>query len=215
MENVQIIRYISGLLNKSELTESEEKEVLINAEVMGYIITKTNSKTFNIIMNLLGNPNEYIEQRKLLEQNAINNIANVDITQRKDVISQIYFGDYATNFVLTIETILERIDSNSNFKSNFDDNIINFLRNLQTFLRKDDIVDFTDFIKKIDLFQEEARNTVATLVEKMFLLAQKDFLDEVKTSLNASNIFEGITPSIMKSKSGKSVQLYSLQNQTD
>lgn len=219
MESIEIIRYINKLLTKSSLTEFEKQDVILNNELMDYIVSKTNSKTFNVIINLLGNPNEYIEQRNTFEKNAISNINNIDINERKDVIAQIYFGDYATNFLFTIETILERIGSNDNFKNNFDDNIINFLRNLQVFFKnKDDINDLDDFIRTLDLYQEELKitnNTIATLVDKMFLLAQKDFLKEIESNLNTSKIFEGINPNIIKSKSGQNVQLYTLQNQTD
>lgn len=219
MEIIEIKRHINKLLTKSTLTKFEKQELLLNNDIMDYIIANTNSETFNVLMNLLGRPKEYLEQRKEFEQNAISNINNFDITQRKDVISQIYFGDYATNLLFTVETILERIDSNNNFKNNFDENIINFLRSLQVFLKnEDDTIDLDDFIRAIDLFQEKLKltnNTIATLVEKMFLLTQQDFFKEIESNLNASNIFGGINPDIIKSKSGQNVQLYTLQNQTD
>ena len=219
MEEIYIIRSIEKILTKDSLTEFEKQEVLLNNDVMDYIITRTNSKTFSIIINLLGNPIEYIEQRNALEKNAIRNINNIDISQAKDVISQIYFGDYATNILLTIETILERIDSNNSFKNNLDNNIIIFLRNLQSFLKnKDNIISIDDFVRKIDLYQEELKltnNTIATLIEKMFLLAQKDFAKEIEINLNAIKIFEGINPNIIKNKYGQDVQLYTLQNQTE
>lgn len=207
------------MLTKCTLTEFEKQEVLLNNDIIDYIITKTNSKTFNKIMTILGNPNKYMQQRDTLEKSSIINIKNIDNNQRKDVISQIYFGDYANNFLFTIETILERIDSNNNFKNNFDDNIINVLRYLQVFFKnEEDIIELNEFIRMINLYQEElglTNNTITGLVDKMFLLAQKDFFKEIESNLTTSKIFEGINPYLIKSKSNQDVQLYTLQNQTD
>ena len=218
-EEIKIIRSIDKLLNKDTLTGTEKQDVLLNNDLMDYIVTRTNSKSFNKIMHLLENPVEYIEQRNTLEKNAIDKINSIDVSKRKDVISQIYLGDYALNSLFTVETILERIDSNDNFKNNFDNNIINFLRDLQYFFKdEDDTVDLENFISEVSSYQEKIKstnNTVGTLIEKMFLLAQKDFSKEIEASLNASKIFEGINPDIIKSKSGQDVQLYTLQKQTE
>ena len=60
-EEIKIIRSIDKLLNKDTLTGTEKQDVLLNNDLMDYIVTRTNSKSFNKIMHLLENPVEYIE----------------------------------------------------------------------------------------------------------------------------------------------------------
>ena len=105
-ENIEIIRKVNKLLIIEDLDEKEINDILSD-DVIIYIITKTNAKTFEKIMNILNYPDKLIQQRKDIENDLLNDINNVNKSYVQDLISQIYFKDYAKNTLLNIETIIE------------------------------------------------------------------------------------------------------------
>ena len=217
MENIELKRFINVLLKKEELNDVEKQDVLFNSDVMDYIVNRLNNRSFYKIMSLLGNPKEFIEQRLLLEDNAIKNIENIDKKVSLDIIAQKYFGDYANNILFSIEAILGRIDTKGEFRSNFSNEIINFLRYLYNSLKNgNNLTDIRELVDKIDLFQSEFKeDNIMEFIEKLFLLTQKDFSKEIEDSLNSNRMLENIDPSIVKDKDGREVEFYTLQAQTN
>ena len=131
-ENIEIIRKVNKLLIIEDLDEKEINDILSD-DVIIYIITKTNAKTFEKIMNILNYPDKLIQQRKDIENDLLNDINNVNKSYVQDLISQIYFKDYAKNTLLNIETIIETINSKKDLKEMINDNILKLLNNLKYF----------------------------------------------------------------------------------
>lgn len=217
MNNIEITRFINVLLKKEELSVAEKQDVLFNNDVMDFIVNRLNNNSFYKIMNLLGNPKEFIEQRLLLEDNAIENIKSIDKKIGLDIVAQKYFGDFANNVLYSIETVLGRIDSKEEFKNNFSGDVISFLRYLyKAFKNENCITDIEELVFRIKLYQEEFMedNSIKEFVEKLFLLTKKDFLKEIEDNLKSNRMLDDITPNIIKSKEGKELEFYTLQAQS-
>ena len=191
MENIELKRFINVLLKKEELNDVEKQDVLFNSDVMDYIVNRLNNSSFYKIMSLLGNPKEFIEQRLLLEDNAIKNIENIDKKVALDIVAQKYFGDYANNILFSIEAILGRIDTKEEFRSNFSNEIINFLRYLYNSLKNDNnLTDIREFVDRINLFQCEFKeDNIMEFIEKINQFGKKE-----KTEYGSQVAYEKFVP---------------------
>ena len=203
-------KIVRKILMKSNLENNEIKDILNNAELIEFIVKKTSYKAFYKIMRLLHNPKDIIEMRKVLEVNVIENIDVVDDNKiKKEIISQIYFGSSVCDTLYNIETILERINSNTEFKEQVGEYNINLLRNIENLLLSDNQIDY----KNIYLFNEY--DDIANKLDCLFKLTKESFFEEVKNSVNNGDITKNINPVLIRAKNGKMVNFYTLQGQTD
>ena len=213
-ENIEIIRKVNKLLIIEDLDEKEINDILSD-DVIIYIITKTNAKTFEKIMNILNYPDKLIQQRKDIENDLLNDINNVDKNYVQDLISQIYFKDYAKNTLLNIETIIETINSKKDLKEMINDNILKLLNNLKYFfsLNINEINNY-DLNNLILILNELRSQNKLYIIDKLFSLVQKSFYLEMKNSFNKSKILNGINYEEIN-LNGRCAKYYKLQCQTE
>ena len=213
-ENIEIIRKVNKLLIIEDLDEKEINDILSD-DVIIYIITKTNAKTFEKIMNILNYPDKLIQQRKDIENDLLNDINNVNKSYVQDLISQIYFKDYAKNTLLNIETIIETINSKKDLKEMINDNILKSLNNLKYFfsLNINELNNY-DLNNLILILNELRSQNKLYIIDKLFSLVQKSFYLEMKNSLNKSKILNGINYEKIN-LNGRCAKYYKLQCQTE
>lgn len=213
-ENIEIIRKVNKLLIIEDLDEKEINDILSD-DVIIYIITKTNAKTFEKIMNILNYPDKLIQQRKDIENDLLNDINNVNKSYVQDLISQIYFKDYAKNTLLNIETIIETINSKKDLKEMINDNILKLLNNLKYFfsLNINELNNY-DLNNLILILNELRSQNKLYIIDKLFSLVQKSFYLEMKNSLNKSKILNGINYEEIN-LNGRCAKYYKLQCQTE
>ncbi len=213
-ENIEIIRKVNKLLIIEDLDEKEINDILSD-DVIIYIITKTNAKTFEKIMNILNYPDKLIQQRKDIENDLLNDINNVNKNYVQDLISQIYFKEYAKNTLLNIETILETINSKKDLKEIINDNIIKILNNLKYFfsLNINELNNY-DLNNLILILNELRSQNKLDIIDKLFSLVQKRFYLEMKNSFNKSKILNGINYEEINLNS-RCAKYYKLQCQTE
>ena len=213
-ENIEIIRKVNKLLIIEDLDEKEINDILSD-DVIIYIITKTNAKTFEKIMNILNYPDKLIQQRKDIENDLLNDINNVNKSYVQDLISQIYFKDYAKNTLLNIETIIETINSKKDLKEMINDNILKLLNNLKYFfsLNINELNNY-DLNNLILILNELRSQNKLYIIDKLFSLVQKSFYLEMKNSLNKSKILNGINYEKIN-LNGRCAKYYKLQCQTE
>lgn len=213
-ENIEVIRKVNKLLIIEDLDEKEINDILSD-DVIIYIITKTNAKTFEKIMNILNYPDKLIQQRKDIENDLLNDINNVNKSYVQDLISQIYFKDYAKNTLLNIETILETINSKKDLKEIINDNIIKLLNNLKYFfsLNINELNNY-DLNNLILILNELRSQNKLDIIDKLFSLVQKRFYLEMKNSFNKSKILNGINYEEIN-LNGRCAKYYKLQCQTE
>lgn len=213
-ENIEIIRKVNKLLIIEDLDEKEINDILSD-DVIIYIITKTNAKTFEKIMNILNYPDKLIQQRKDIENDLLNDINNVNKNYVQDLISQIYFKDYAKNTLLNIETIIETINSKKDLKEMINDNIIKILNNLKYFfsLNINELNNY-DLNNLILILNELRSQNKLYIIDKLFSLVQKSFYLEMKNSFNKSKILNGINYEEIN-LNGRCAKYYKLQCQTE
>lgn len=213
-ENIEIIRKVNKLLIIEDLDEKEINDILSD-DVIIYIITKTNAKTFEKIMNILNYPDKLIQQRKDIENDLLNDINNVNKSYVQDLISQIYFKDYAKNTLLNIETIIETINSKKDLKEMINDNILKSLNNLKYFfsLNINELNNY-DLNNLILILNELRSQNKLYIIDKLFSLVQKSFYLEMKNSLNKSKILNGINYEEIN-LNGRCAKYYKLQCQTE
>lgn len=185
---------------------------MINDDLIEFIISQTYYSAFYKITNLLHNPEELIKRRIELENQVIENINSIeDLTKRKEVFVQIYFGYSSVNTLYNIETILERVDSNNEFKELVVDNNIRILNEIKDFLENTNLSDEID--SYIDLFK--VYGNLSELLDKLFNLAKNTFFEEVKSAVNKSDIIRNIEPTKIRTKYDKLVNYYLLEGQTE
>lgn len=213
-ENIEIIRKVNKLLIIEDLDEKEINDILSD-DVIIYIITKTNAKTFEKIMNILNYPDKLIQQRKDIENDLLNDINNVNKNYVQDLISQIYFKDYAKNTLLNIETIIETINSKKDLKEMINDNILKLLNNLKYFfsLNINELNNY-DLNNLILILNELRSQNKLYIIDKLFSLVQKSFYLEMKNSFNKSKILNGINYEEIN-LNGRCAKYYKLQCQTE
>lgn len=213
-ENIEIIRKVNKLLIIEDLDEKEINDILSD-DVIIYIITKTNAKTFEKIMNILNYPDKLIQQRKDIENDLLNDINNVNKSYVQDLISQIYFKDYAKNTLLNIETIIETINSKKDLEEIVNDNVIKILNNLKYFfsLNINELNNY-DLNNLILILNELRSQNKLYIIDKLFSLVQKSFYLEMKNSLNKSKILNGINYEEIN-LNGRCAKYYKLQCQTE
>ena len=213
-ENIEVIRKVNKLLIIEDLDEKEINDILSD-DVIIYIITKTNAKTFEKIMNILNYPDKLIQQRKDIENDLLNDINNVNKSYVQDLISQIYFKDYAKNTLLNIETIIETINSKKDLKEMINDNILKLLNNLKYFfsLNINELNNY-DLNNLILILNELRSQNKLYIIDKLFSLVQKSFYLEMKNSLNKSKILNGINYEEIN-LNGRCAKYYKLQCQTE
>ncbi len=213
-ENIEIIRKVNKLLIIEDLDEKEINDILSD-DVIIYIITKTNAKTFEKIMNILNYPDKLIQQRKDIENDLLNDINNVNKSYVQDLISQIYFKDYAKNTLLNIETIIETINSKKDLKEMINDNILKLLNNLKYFfsLNINELNNY-DLNNLILILNELRSQNKLYIIDKLFSLVQKSFYLEMKNSFNKSKILNGINYEEIN-LNGRCAKYYKLQCQTE
>lgn len=213
-ENIEIIRKVNKLLIIEDLDEKEINDILSD-DVIIYIITKTNAKTFEKIMNILNYPDKLIQQRKDIENDLLNDINNVNKSYVQDLISQIYFKDYAKNTLLNIETIIETINSKKDLEEIVNDNILKLLNNLKYFfsLNINELNNY-DLNNLILILNELRSQNKLYIIDKLFSLVQKSFYLEMKNSLNKSKILNGINYEEIN-LNGRCAKYYKLQCQTE
>lgn len=213
-ENIEIIRKVNKLLIIEDLDEKEINDILSD-NVIIYIITKTNAKTFEKIMNILNYPDKLIQQRKDIENDLLNDINNVNKSYVQDLISQIYFKDYAKNTLLNIETIIETINSKKDLKEMINDNILKLLNNLKYFfsLNINELNNY-DLNNLILILNELRSQNKLYIIDKLFSLVQKSFYLEMKNSFNKSKILNGINYEEIN-LNGRCAKYYKLQCQTE
>ena len=213
-ENIEIIRKVNKLLIIEDLDEKEINDILSD-DVIIYIITKTNAKTFEKIMNILNYPDKLIQQRKDIENDLLNDINNVNKSYVQDLISQIYFKDYAKNTLLNIETIIETINSKKDLKEMINDNILKLLNNLKYFfsLNINELNNY-DLNNLILILNELRSQNKLYIIDKLFSLVQKSFYLEMENSLNKSKILNGINYEEIN-LNGRCAKYYKLQCQTE
>ncbi len=213
-EKIEIIRKVNKLLIIEDLDEKEINDILSD-DVIIYIITKTNAKTFEKIMNILNYPDKLIQQRKDIENDLLNDINNVDKNYVQDLISQIYFKDYAKNTLLNIETIIETINSKKDLKEMINDNILKLLNNLKYFfsLNINELNNY-DLNDLILILNELRIQNKLDIIDKLFSLVQKSFYLEMKNSFNKSKILNGINYEEIN-LNGRCAKYYKLQCQTE
>lgn len=213
-ENIEIIRKVNKLLIIEDLDEKEINDILSD-DVIIYIITKTNAKTFEKIMNILNYPDKLIQQRKDIENDLLNDINNVNKSYVQDLISQIYFKDYAKNTLLNIETIIETINSKKDLKEMINDNILKLLNNLKYFfsLNINELNNY-DLNDLILILNELRIQNKLDIIDKLFSLVQKSFYLEMKNSFNKSKILNGINYEEIN-LNGRCAKYYKLQCQTE
>ena len=213
-ENIEIIRKVNKLLIIEDLDEKEINDILSD-DVIIYIITKTNAKTFEKIMNILNYPDKLIQQRKDIENDLLNDINNVNKSYVQDLISQIYFKDYAKNTLLNIETIIETINSKKDLKEMINDNILKLLNNLKYFfsLNINELNNY-DLNDLILILNELRSQNKLDIIDKLFSLVQKSFYLEMKNSFNKSKILNGINYEEIN-LNGRCAKYYKLQCQTE
>lgn len=213
-ENIEEIRKVNKLLIIEDLDEKEINDILSD-DVIIYVITKTNAKAFEKIMNILNYPDELIQRRKDIENDLLNDINNVDKNYVQDLISQIYFKDYAKNTLLNIETILETINSKKDLKEIINNNIIKLLNNLKYFfsLNINELNNY-DLNNLILILNELRSQNKLDIIDKLFSLVQKRFYLEMKNSFNKSKILNGINYEEIN-LNGRCAKYYKLQYQTE
>lgn len=213
-ENIEIIRKVNKLLIIEDLDEKEINDILSD-DVIIYIITKTNAKTFEKIMNILNYPDKLIQQRKDIENDLLNDINNVNKSYVQDLISQIYFKDYVKNTLLNIETIIETINSKKDLIEIINDNILKLLNNLKYFfsLNINELNNY-DLNNLILILNELRSQNKLYIIDKLFSLVQKSFYLEMKNSLNKSKILNGINYEEIN-LNGRCAKYYKLQCQTE
>lgn len=213
-ENIEIIRKVNKLLIIEDLDEKEINDILSD-DVIIYIITKTNAKTFEKIMRMLNYPDKLIQQRKDIENDLLNDINNVNKNYVQDLISQIYFKDYAKNTLLNIETIIETINSKKDLKEMINDNILKLLNNLKYFfsLNINELNNY-DLNNLILILNELRSQNKLYIIDKLFSLVQKSFYLEMKNSFNKSKILNGINYEEIN-LNGRCAKYYKLQCQTE
>ena len=213
-ENIEVIRKVNKLLIIEDLDEKEINDILSD-DVIIYIITKTNAKTFEKIMNILNYPDKLIQQRKDIENDLLNDINNVNKSYVQDLISQIYFKDYAKNTLLNIETIIETINSKKDLKEMINDNILKLLNNLKYFfsLNINELNNY-DLNNLILILNELRSQNKLYIIDKLFSLVQKSFYLEMKNSFNKSKILNGINYEEIN-LNGRCAKYYKLQCQTE
>ena len=213
-ENIEIIRKVNKLLIIEDLDEKEINDILSD-DVIIYIITKTNAKTFEKIMNILNYPDKLIQRRKDIENDLLNDINNVNKSYVQDLISQIYFKDYAKNTLLNIETIIETINSKKDLEEIVNDNILKLLNNLKYFfsLNINELNNY-DLNNLILILNELRSQNKLYIIDKLFSLVQKSFYLEMKNSLNKSKILNGINYEEIN-LNGRCAKYYKLQCQTE
>lgn len=213
-ENIEIIRKVNKLLIIEDLDEKEINDILSD-DVIIYIITKTNAKTFEKIMNILNYPDKLIQQRKDIENDLLNDINNINKSYVQDLISQIYFKDYAKNTLLNIETIIETINSKKDLEEIVNDNVIKILNNLKYFfsLNINELNNY-DLNNLILILNELRSQNKLYIIDKLFSLVQKSFYLEMKNSLNKSKILNGINYEEIN-LNGRCAKYYKLQCQTE
>ena len=213
-ENIEIIRKVNKLLIIEDLDEKEINDILSD-DVIIYIITKTNAKTFEKIMNILNYPDKLIQQRKDIENDLLNDINNVNKSYVQDLISQIYFKDYAKNTLLNIETIIETINSKKDLKEMINDNILKLINNLKYFfslnINELNNYDLNDLILILNKLRSQNK---LDIIDKLFSLVQKSFYLEMKNSFNKSKILNGINYEEIN-LNGRCAKYYKLQCQTE
>lgn len=213
-ENIEVIRKVNKLLIIEDLDEKEINDILSD-DVIIYIITKTNAKTFEKIMNILNYPDKLIQQRKDIENDLLNDINNVNKNYVQDLISQIYFKDYAKNTLLNIETIIETINSKKDLKEMINDNILKLLNNLKYFFSRNiNELNNYDLNDLILILNELRSQNKLYIIDKLFSLVQKSFYLEMKNSLNKSKILNGINYEEIN-LNGRCAKYYKLQCQTE
>lgn len=213
-ENIEVIRKVNKLLIIEDLDEKEINDILSD-DVIIYVITKTNAKAFEKIMNILNYPDELIQRRKDIENDILKDINNVDKNYVQDLISQIYFKDYAKNTLLNIETIIETINSKKDLKEMINDNILKSLNNLKYFfsLNINELNNY-DLNNLILILNELRSQNKLYIIDKLFSLVQKSFYLEMKNSLNKSKILNGINYEEIN-LNGRCAKYYKLQGQTE
>ena len=213
-ENIEIIRKVNKLLIIEDLDEKEINDILSD-DVIIYIITKTNAKKYEKIMNILNYPDKLIQQRKDIENDLLNDINNVNKSYVQDLISQIYFKDYAKNTLLNIETIIETINSKKDLKEMINDNILKLLNNLKYFfsLNINELNNY-DLNDLILILNELRSQNKLDIIDKLFSLVQKSFYLEMKNSFNKSKILNGINYEEIN-LNGRCAKYYKLQCQTE
>lgn len=203
-------KIVYKLLDKTSLENREILDVLNNTELIEFIVKKTSYEVFYKIMKLLHNPEDVIKMRKDLELKVIKNIDVVEDNKiKKEIVSQIYFGNSACDALYNIETIMERVNSNAEFKEQVGEYNINILNEIYMFLNSESDINYN----VVSLFNNYY--DIPNIINSLFNLAKNSFYNEVKTALNNTDITKNISPTLLSSKNGKKVKFYTLQGQTD
>lgn len=212
MYSIETKRAYFTLTRTDILSNEQIEEIINNDELVDYIMTQSNNKTFKSIMEKLNYPTDIINERNNLTEKSLKNINRIeDINKRKEMIFELLLNDSALNIRLYIETIFERAYGNIEFKKAIDPETLTYLAKIHTFIvsentNNEQVEDFIDFLK--------SNQSLTDLISKTFEFTKRDFERELRDKMEAVNITDGINANIIEHE-GTPVEYYHLEGQTE
>lgn len=191
--------------NKNDIVLTE---LLNNERIANVAIKKINAPFFYELLEELNLSNELKIKRDNELKIIIDNYQYYDINDVKNAYCDLYFHDISKNVCLDIKTIIDFANDDEFFRNEYIGEIYDILHNVYSFLNND-----MEYSKRnIQLINNCPLNH--EIISKCYLMCQKRFKELVSQSIN-QNITSNITPKVLLSSSGKKVQLYNIENQTD
>lgn len=218
-DKLQFINNIINIANDNEilylikdLYENKNDIVLTkllnNERIANVAIQKINAPFFYEMLEELNLSNELKIKRDNELKMIIDNYQYYDIDDVKNAYCDLYFHDISKNVCLDIKTIIDFANDDEFFRNEYIGEIYDILHNVYSFLNND--MEYSN--TNIQLLNNCPLNH--EIISKCYLMCQKRFKDLVSQSIN-QNITSNITPKALVSSSGKEVQFYNIENQTN
>ena len=193
-----------------ELYENEKDLLLTklftNERIANIAIQRINAPFFYEMLKKLNLPNDFLIKRENELKSILFNYQEYNPKDVKKAFAELYFHDTLNNVYLDIETIVDFANSNNEIKESLG-NLYDIFAKLVTFFSNE--AELTDL--DIKILETELSINQETL-SKVYTLCEKKFKSLIVESIQ-KNVYEGITPRIKTSSSGKEVKIYDIENQ--
>lgn len=184
------------------------KELMMNARISDIAVRRINAPFFYEMVEDLKLPNSLLEKRELESQNVITNYQDYEINEVKEAFCDLHLHNTLNNALLDIKTIVDFANDDSVFKDEYLAEAYHYICKMYNILNNNDELSTSD----IDVLNSNPINYI--LLSKCYLMSQKRFKDLISESVNKS-ITDNIEPKILLSSSGKKVNIYNIENQTE
>lgn len=182
---------------------------LFQNEIIGNVaVNKINAPFFYEMIDDLHLPNSIIEKRERELQNILINFREYDINDVKEAFCDLYMHNTYQNTLLDIKTIIELALEDNIFKNEYLGEIYQNLYNIFTFLNNNG--EYTE----IDIHLLNSNQIDYQILSKCYYMGMERFKEKLSDKIN-QNITYNISPELLTSSQGNTVELFTIENQTE